>query len=111
MAGGTLEALGQDFAAFLEPTDTLAAWNQSTFDFYEVALGRAEPQPRVILKELYSNLRRLGRTTGALGDVMEREGIAPLAADFPGRAGRVLGQVMGLLERLPQLQGFTQPLK
>lgn len=110
-AGGTLEELGRDFAAFLGPSDTLAAWNQSTFDFYEAALGRAEPQPRVVIKELYSNLRRLGRTTGALGEVMEREGIAPSVADFPGRVGRVLGQVLGLLERLPQLHGFTQPLK
>ncbi len=110
-AGDTLEGLGRDFAGFLEPGDTLAAWNQSTFDFYEAALGRAEPHPRVILKELYSNLRRLGRTTGALGEVLEREGIAPLETAFVGRGGRVMGQILGLLERLPELQGFTQPLK
>lgn len=112
-AGEPLEGLGRDFADFLEPSDTLAAWNQSTFDFYEAALGRAEPQPRVILKELYSNLRRLGRTTGSLGEVLEREGIAPLETAFVGRGGRVMGQILGLLERLPELQGGppTQPLK
>ncbi|MFO0727827.1 MAG: tRNA-uridine aminocarboxypropyltransferase [Myxococcota bacterium] len=96
--GARAEDLAERLSAFLRPGDALAAWNQSTLDFLRPWIGPARPE--VLLKAVYGNLRQSGAKAGALSEVAMKEGVHPVKTPFLGRADRVLGQLLPLLEHL-----------
>lgn len=92
----SLSELGKSFAAFAGAQAVVVAWNQSTLDLLDGFLEeRAE---RVLLKAVYSNLRR--GSVGKLEDVVRRERLLVERRAVQGRAGERLANAAALLDLL-----------
>jgi hypothetical protein len=79
--GCSSSELGRAWAEFLQPGDTIAAWNQSSLD----ALASAGLAPTaVLLKGVYAST--VARAPGTLEQVLSREALRPEPAAVRGRA-------------------------
>jgi DTW domain-containing protein len=88
IAGGcSIEALRQNFwGSFLREGDVIAAWNQSTLEFFG--------SEGLSLKAAYCNARK--STCGTLATVLEREGLQEIPVSFAGRSRAMMGQLWPL---------------
>lgn len=95
-AGSSLEDVRRAFAVFCGPDSVIAAWNQTTVEHLERALG---PVPKsVILKGVYCNLRR--GACGSLTDVVAAEGLTPPDVTCAGRASERLAGAWAMVDFL-----------
>jgi hypothetical protein len=93
--GASAEQLAERWRAFSRPTDTVAAWNQSTLD----ALQHADlVAGGLTLKSVYSAVTRV--RAGTLDEVIAREGLAPRALPLTGRAAVRLASAVAVARRL-----------
>ncbi len=93
--GASASELAARWRAFARPTDSLAAWNQSTLDALRHA-GLA--QSGLSLKSVYSAVTRV--RAGTLDEVITREGLTPSALPLTGRAARRLASAVAVARRL-----------
>ncbi|MCC7384056.1 MAG: DTW domain-containing protein [Deltaproteobacteria bacterium] len=99
--GGSWAELQDAWRGFLRADDVVAAWNQSTLEGVERTCGLTAPG--LLLKAAYSNVRRTGRPTGSLEEIVSREGLTSVAAPIAGRGGTILGHMLPVVALLREL--------
>lgn len=103
-AGGSPAELFAAFAAFTRPTDVIASWGARGVQMYRRAGGE--------LPDAFLDMRRAARVltnrmNGTLEDYATATVTRPVQGLPPGRAGRRLGMLIGILEAwraLPRTQ-------
>jgi hypothetical protein len=104
LAGGvTGESLQREWSDFLEPDDTLVAWNQGIIRLLEKSSASTEKY--ILLKSAYGSFRP--GTRGSLDDVVAREGLARPELALRGRARERLGNALALTELLCGARGTS----
>ncbi len=94
--------LAEAWRDFVRPDDVLVAWNHSTLEAARRVLGEPSAEA-VFLKAVYANASKSREASGALGEIVEREGLAVRTLPFVGRAGVTLARLEAVLERVRQL--------
>lgn len=106
LAGGvSRQRFERQWQQFLGPSGVVLAWNQRAIDLVRVHTHGQHAM--LALKRVYCN--RVQRGSGALEQVLEREGLTPGATPFGGRAALRAGQLLAVYQQLDAAARQAQP--